>query len=62
MNPEEVRSSWMNKTASINIETESNKWWRLTKQLNDEENRHAKLTTSTRQEDGPWETSSQQFC
>ena len=38
------RSSWMKKTASLNLETDSNKLWRLTKQLNDEENRHAKIT------------------
>ena len=38
------RSSWMKKTASLNMETESNKLWRLTKQLNDEENRYAKMT------------------
>ena len=37
------RSSWMKKTASFNMETDSNKW-HLTKQLNDEENRHAKIT------------------
>ena len=37
-------SSWMKKTASLNMETYSNKLWRLTKQLNDEENRHAKIT------------------
>ena len=34
----------MKKTASINMETDSNKLWHLTKQLNDEENRHAKIT------------------
>ena len=34
----------MKKTASLNMETDSNKLWRLTKQLNDEENRHAKIT------------------
>ena len=38
------RSSWMKKTASLNMETDSNKLWRLIKQLNDEENRHAKIT------------------
>ena len=38
------RSSWMKKTASLNMETDSNKLWRLTKQLNDEENRHDKIT------------------
>ena len=38
------RSSWMKKTASLNMETDSNKLWRLTKQLNDQENRHAKIT------------------
>ena len=38
------RSSWMKKIASLNIETDSNSLWRLTKQLNDEENRHAKIT------------------
>ena len=38
------RSSWMKKTASLNMETDSNKLWRLTKQPNDEENRHAKIT------------------
>ena len=38
------RSSWMKKTASLNMETDSTKLWRLTKQLNDEENRHAKIT------------------
>ena len=35
------RSSWMKKTPSLNMETDSNKLSRLTKQLNDEENRHA---------------------
>ena len=34
----------MKKTASLNMETDSNKLWRLTKQLNDEENRHARIT------------------
>ena len=34
----------MKKTASLNMETNSNKLLRLTKQLNDEENRHAKTT------------------
>ena len=34
----------MKKTASLNMETDSNKLWRLTKQHNDEENRHAKIT------------------
>ena len=34
----------MKKTASFNMDTDSNKLWRLTKQLNDEENRHAKIT------------------
>ena len=34
----------MKKTASLNMETYSNKLWRLTKQLNDEENRHTKIT------------------
>ena len=34
----------MKKTASINMETDGNKLWRLTMQLNDEENRHAKIT------------------
>ena len=34
----------MKKTANLNMETDSNKLWRLTKQLNDEENRHAKIT------------------
>ena len=38
------RSSWMKKTASLNMKTDSNKLWRLTKQLNDEEIRHAKIT------------------
>ena len=38
------RSSWIKKTASLNMETDSNKLWRLTKQLNDKENRHAKIT------------------
>ena len=38
------RSSWMKKTASLNMETDSNKLWCLTKHLNDEENRHAKIT------------------
>ena len=38
------RSSWMKKTASLNMETYSNKLWRLTKQLNDDKNRHAKIT------------------
>ena len=34
----------MKKIASLNMETDSNKLWRLTKQLNDEENRHVKIT------------------
>ena len=38
------RSSWMKKTACFNMETDSNKLWRLAKQLNDEENRHVKIT------------------
>ena len=38
------RSSWIKKTAGLNMGTDSNKLWRLTKQLNDEENRHAKIT------------------
>ena len=39
------RSSWMKKTASLDmVETHSNKLWHLTKQFNDEENRHAKIT------------------
>ena len=38
------RSSWMKKTASPNMETDSNKLWRLTKQLNDKENRYGKIT------------------
>ena len=38
------RSSWMKKTASLNMESDSNKLWHQTKQLNDKENRHAKIT------------------
>ena len=38
------RRIWMKKTSSINMETDSNKLWRLTKQLIDEENRHANIT------------------
>ena len=38
------RSSWMKKTASLHMETDSNKLWRQTKLLNNEENRHAKAT------------------
>ena len=34
----------MKKTASLNMEADSNKLWRLTKQLNDEENGHAIIT------------------
>ena len=34
----------MKKTASLNMHTDSNKLGRLTKQPNDEENRHAKIT------------------
>ena len=41
------RSSWVKKTASLNMETDCNKLWRLTKQLNDEENRNAKITQGT---------------
>ena len=37
------RSSWMKKTCSLNMETDSNKFF-PTKQLNDEENRHAKIS------------------
>ena len=40
---EASRSSWMKKTASLNMETDSNMSWHLTKQLNDEENRQAKI-------------------
>ena len=53
------RGCWMKKTASFNMETDSNKLYRLTKQLNDEENRHARITfLQDRNEDGPWKTSS----
>ena len=38
------RRSWIKKTDSLNMETDSNKLRRLAKQLNDEENRHAKIT------------------
>ena len=41
---ESRRSRWMKKTACLNMETDSNNVCRLTKQLNDEENRHAKIT------------------
>ena len=34
----------MNKTVSLNMETDGNQLWLITKQLNDEENRHAKKT------------------
>ena len=34
----------MKKTSSLNMETDSNRLWRLTKQLNDKANRHAKIT------------------
>ena len=34
----------MKKTASPNMETDGNKLWCQTKQLNDEDNRHAKIT------------------
>ena len=34
----------MKKTASLNMETDSNKLWCLTEQLNDEESRHAMIT------------------
>ena len=40
---EAKRSSWMKKTASLNMETDDNMLWCLTKQLNDEENRHATI-------------------
>ena len=40
----EARRSRLKKTASLNMETDSNKLWRLTKQLNDDENIHAKIT------------------
>ena len=40
---EAIRSSWMKKTTILNMETDSDKLFRLTKQLNDEENRHVKL-------------------
>ena len=36
-------SGWR-KTASLNMKTDGNKLWRLTKQLNDEEDRYAKIT------------------
>ena len=38
------RSSWIKKTAILNMKTDSDKLWRLTKQLNDEENRHVEIT------------------
>ena len=38
----------MKKTASLNMEADSKKLCRLTKQLNDEENRHAKITLQDR--------------
>ena len=38
------RYSWMKKTVILNMEADSNKLWHITKQLNDEENRHAKIT------------------
>ena len=41
MKPEEVAGK--KKTASLNMETDSNKLWRLAKKLNGEENRHAKI-------------------
>ena len=56
------RSSWVKKTASLIMETDSNKLWRLTKQLNDEENRRDKITLLQDREYGPSETSSQHFC
>ena len=34
----------MDEENSLNMETDSNELWRLTKQLNDEENRQAKIT------------------
>ena len=34
----------MKKTAGLNMETDGNKLWHITKQLNDEENRHANIT------------------
>ena len=50
----------MKKTANLNMETDRNKLWCLTKQLNDEENRHAKITLL--QEDGPWEQADNIFA
>ena len=38
------RRSWREKTASLNLERDGRKLWRLTKQLNDEDNSRAKVT------------------
>ena len=43
------RKSWRNKTASLNLEKDGTKLWRLTKQLNDEGNGRA---TATLEADG----------
>ena len=44
------RKSWRNKTASLNLEKDGTKLWRLTKQLNDEEpQQHWKQMDSTYQ-------------
>ena len=43
--------SWINKTASLNLEKDGTKLWRLTKQLNDEGNGRA---TATLEADGQY--------
>ena len=43
----------MKKTASLTMEADYNKLWRLTKQLNNEESRHAKITLL---QTGGWST------
>ena len=39
-----VRTSWREKTASLNLEKDGRQLWRLTKQLNDEDTRGQKIT------------------
>ena len=41
---EATRRSWREKTAALNLEKDGRKLWRLTKQLNDEENSRQKIT------------------
>jgi ribonuclease HI len=43
-----IRRSWREKTASLNLEKDGEKLWKLTKQLNDEEEKGANITIEDR--------------